>query len=164
MGPKITRVFQAIDSFNLKTGKIASFLAIAMMLIIVGNVITRYAFNIAFIWAFPINRQVFGVFILFAGVYAMLAGGHLRVEILYTRFSPRARFYARVIDLIVFVVFIGVLVWQGSWLADNSLANKELSQGTPKVPLYIIKTFIPVVSFLLLLQGISSFFRKEKAI
>jgi TRAP-type mannitol/chloroaromatic compound transport system permease small subunit len=54
-----------------------------------------------------------------------------------------------------------VLIWQAGWMAGNSLINAELSQGTPKVPLYVIKTFIPVVAFLFLLEGISAFFRKD---
>jgi len=161
MGDKLRIVFRAIDTFSERVGGIVSLLSIVLMLIIVIRVITRYIFGIPFIWAYPISRQIFGVFILFGGVYAMLKGAHLRVEVLYNRFSPRVRFYARLVDLVFFLIFMVVLIWQSGWMAGNSITNQELSQGTPKVPLYIIKAFIPVVSVLFLLTGISALFRKD---
>jgi TRAP-type mannitol/chloroaromatic compound transport system permease small subunit len=161
MGEKLRIVFKAIDTFSERAGGIVSLLAVVLMLIIVIKVITRYVFDIPFIWAFPISRQVFGVFILFGGVYAMLKGAHLRVEILYNRFSPRVRFYARLVDLVFFLIFMVVLIWQSGWMAGNSIINTELSQGTPKIPLYVIKAFIPVVAVLFLLQGISDFLKKD---
>jgi TRAP-type mannitol/chloroaromatic compound transport system permease small subunit len=161
MGEKLRAVFQAIDAFSKKAGGVVSVLALVLMLMIVGKVVARYVFNVPFIWSFPISRQVFGVFILFAGVYAMLRGAHLRVEVLYNRFPTKVKLYARLVDLGAFLIFIVVLIWQAGWMSGNSIINTELSQGTPKVPLYIIKTFIPVVAFLFLLEGISAFFRKD---
>lgn len=162
MGEKFEIVFKAIDTFSEKAGRAVSLLVIVLMAIVVGGVIARYVFGAPFIWAFPLNRQIFGVFILFAGVYALLTNTHLRVEILYTRFRPRMKFYIGLLDLAAFLVFMGVLIWQSGWMAGNSLMNRELSQGIPKIPLYVIKTFIPVVAVLFLLQGISTFFRKGK--
>ncbi len=161
MGEKFNIVFKSIDTFSEKAGRAVSLLAIVLMAIVVGGVIARYVFSTPFIWAFPLNRQIFGVFILFAGVYALLTNTHLRVEILYTRFRPRMKFYIGLVDLAAFIVFMGVLIWQSGWMAGNSLMNRELSQGIPKIPLYVIKTFIPVVAVLFLLEGISAFFRKD---
>lgn len=161
MGEKVRLVFKYVDAVSEKAGRYASLLALVLMGIVVSGVIARYVFDAPFIWGFPLNRQVFGVFILFAGVYAMLKGAHLRVEVLYTRFSPRTKFYIRLVDLAAFLIFMVVLIWQSGWMAGNSLMNRELSQGIPKVPLYVIKTFIPVVAILFLLQGLSAFFRKD---
>lgn len=162
MGDKFQAVLKAIDTFNDWAGKVVSYLSLVLMMIVLIGVLARYVFSVPFIWGFPLNRQVFGVFILFAGVYAMLADAHLRVEILYTRFSSKAKYVAGVIDLALFAIFMVVLIWQSGWMAGNSIINGELSQGSPKVPLYTIKAFIPVVAVLFLLQGISSFFRKDQ--
>ncbi len=161
MGEKLRIVFKAIDTFSEKAGGIVSLLSIVLMLIIVINVITRYVFNIPFIWAFPISRQVFGVFILFAGVYALLKRMHISIEVLYNRFPTRMKFYARLVNLAALLIFLVVLIWQSGWMAGNSIINMELSQGTPKIPLYVIKAFIPVVAVLFLLEGISAFFKKD---
>lgn len=161
MGEKLRIVFKSIDAFSEKAGRVVSLLSLVLMLIIIIKVVTRYVFDISFIWGYPVSRQVFGVFILFGGVYAIFAGAHLRVEVLYNRFSPRVKFYARLVDLAAFLIFMGVLIWQSGWMAGNSIMNTELSQGTPKIPLYVIKAFIPAVAVLFLLEGISAFFRKD---
>jgi TRAP-type mannitol/chloroaromatic compound transport system permease small subunit len=162
MSNKLQNVLRAIDAFSERVGRVTSLLAIVLMLIVVTRVITRYVFGIPFTYGFPILYQAFGVFILFAGVYAMLKGAHLRVEVLHIRFSSRAKYYAGILYQVAFIIFMGVLIWQSGWMASNSLVNRELSQGAPKVPLYIIKSFIPAVAFLFLLQGISAYFRKDK--
>ena len=161
MGEKFKIVFKSIDAFSEKAGRVVSLLALVLMVIVISGVVARYVFHVSFIWGQPINKQVFAFFILFAGAYAMLKGAHLRVEVLYARFSPRARFRAGLIDLVVFLIFMVVFIWQTGGMAGGSLMNLELSQGHPKIPLYIIKTLIPLVAILFLLQGISTFFRKD---
>lgn len=161
MSHKLQRVLRGIDAINEKMGRVTSLLAIVLMLIVVIRVITRYVFNYPFTYGFPILCQAFGVFVLFAGVYAMLKGAHLRVEVLYIHFSSRVKYYAGILYQVAFIIFMGVLIWQSGWMASDSLINRELSQGAPKVPLYVIKAFIPVVAFLFLVQGISAYFRKD---
>ena len=162
MRNKINAFFRYIGIASDKSGKVISLLVLAMMLIVVIGVILRYVFHVGFIWALPLNRQLFGVFILFAGAYAMLHNRHLRVEVLYIRFSPRVRFYARLLNLLAFLILMGIIIWQTGLLGLSSVSHRELSQGTPKVPLYTIKALIPLISILFLLQGIASFLRKEE--
>jgi TRAP-type mannitol/chloroaromatic compound transport system permease small subunit len=165
---KITEVIsRSFDNFCEKAGIVVSLLAVVMMALVVVTVFMRYVLNISFIWSYPLSRQLFAFFILFAALYALVTDSHLRIEILYTRFSRKWRLMADIIDLAAFLMFVGVLVWQSSLIARNSIANLELTQGTPKLPLYIIKSIVPLMAFLLLLQGISFFYRhttkKEKA-
>lgn len=141
--------------------KPASFLVFIMMLITSTEVIGRYVFNHPTIWAWPLNRQIFGVFILVAGAYTMSSREHIRIEILYDNFPPKIKKIARVIALLSFVIFMGVLVWQGSWMGWNSLMMKEKLAGAFRMPLYPFKLLIPIGAFLFLLQGIVVFFKRE---
>lgn len=156
------KIFTYIELFTEKASKYVQFLVLAMMLIVVISVITRYFLKIGFIWALPINRQLWGIFILFAGSYAMLKNRHLSIEILYNRFSPRLQFYAKILNLLAFIVVLATIIWQNGKLALSSISLMELSQGTPKVPLYIIKSAIPLLCIVFLFQGIASILRKEK--
>ena len=150
----ITRITEAIS-------KPASLLVFIMMLITSTEVIGRYVFNHPTSWAWPLNRQIFGVFILVAGAYAMSKREHIRIEILYDHFPPKIQRVARGIALASFVIFMGVLVWQASWMGWNSLMNNEKLAGAFRMPLYPFKILIPVGAFLFLLQGIAVFFRRN---
>jgi TRAP-type mannitol/chloroaromatic compound transport system permease small subunit len=160
---------KAVHFFSNLIGKItetiskpASLLVFAMMVITSTEVIGRYVFNTPTTWAWPLNRQVFGVFILVAGAFTMFKGEHIRIEILYDHFPPKLKLIARGIALACFVLFMGVLVWQGSWMGWNSLMMREKLAGAFRMPLYPFKILIPVGAFLFLLQGIVVLSKREK--
>lgn len=162
MGEKAKRFLSLVDTAAEKSGKVISLLIVVIMVIMTIEVVARYVFNAPTIWAWPIKRQLFGIFILFGGVYTLRYGGHIRVEMLYTRFSPKMKFIARLIALACFLVFTGALVWQGALLAEVSLIARERATGTFRIPLYPFKMLIPIVASLFLLEGIADFFREER--
>jgi TRAP-type mannitol/chloroaromatic compound transport system permease small subunit len=159
---------KGVNFFSNQVGRItefiskpASLLVFIMMLITSTEVIGRYVFNQPTTWAWPLNRQIFGVFILVAGAYTMSKQEHIRIEILYDHFPPKIKMLARGIALASFIIFMGVLVWQGSWMGWNSLMMKEKLAGAFRMPLYPFKLLIPIGAFLFLLQGIAVFFRRD---
>jgi len=159
---------KGVNFFSNQVGRItefiskpASLLVFIMMLITSTEVIGRYVFNHPTTWAWPLNRQVFGVFILVAGAYAMSKQEHIRIEILYDHFPPKIKMIARGIALASFILFMGVLVWQGSWMGWNSLMMKEKLAGAFRMPLYPFKILIPIGALLFLLQGIAVYFKRD---
>ncbi len=161
MPHSIDKFFDRVDKVSARLGKIFCYLVFVIMLITTIDVTARYVFNRPLLWGWLTNRLLFGVFILFAGVYTLLKGEHIRIEILYDHFPPRLKKFARWISLAAMSSFLGVLVWQTSWMGWNSLMNNEKAAGAFRIPLYPFKLLIPIVAFLFLLQGIS-YFRKSK--
>jgi TRAP-type mannitol/chloroaromatic compound transport system permease small subunit len=159
---KVKALFKVIDAISEKTGKVISLLIFLMMVITTIEVVGRYVFNHPTVWVWPINRQLFGVFILFAGIYAMSKGDHIRVEILYDHFPPKMKLIARWIAMGAFLCFIVALVLQGSRMGWNSLMAREKLTGAFPIPLYPLKLLIPIAAFLFLLEGIAVFSRGNK--
>lgn len=120
MAEKVRHIFNLIDTVSDRIGKAVSLVICIIMTVTAFEVVARYAFNSPTIWVWPINRQLFGIFILFAGTYTMSKGEHIRIEIFYDHFPQRMKLIARVIALVSFITFIGVLVWQGSWMGWNA--------------------------------------------
>lgn len=154
-------LFNRVDTITSKISKPAGLLVFIMMCITATEVVSRYVFNHPTIWAWPLNRQVFGLFILFAGVYTMSKSQHIRIEIIYDLFPPKIRFISRLFALVSLISFLGVLIWQGGWMGLNSLRAGERASGAFNIPLYPFKCLIPLGAFLFLLQGIRVFFRKN---
>ena len=161
MSENENKFFQWIDTVAETCGKIFCYLVFVIMVITAADVTARYVFNHPLLWGWLLNRLLFGVFILFAGVYTLYKGEHIRIEIFYDHFPPRMKMIARWIALAAFVSFMGVLVWQSSWMGWNSLMMKEKAAGAFRIPLYPFKLLIPLVTFLFLLEGIS-YFRRGK--
>lgn len=154
-------VFNWVNTITEKTSKPASLLVFVMMLISTTEVVGRYVFNHPSVWAWTLNRQIFGLFILVAGAYTMSKGEHIRIEILYDYFPPRIKMIARLIALASLISFLGVLVWQSSWMGWNSMMMGEKAAGSFRIPLYPFKLLIPIGASLFLLQGIIVFLRRE---
>ena len=149
-----------VEGLSERLGRITSYLVFLIMLITTAEVVSRYVFNHPTAYAWPINRQLFGVFILFAGAYTMKEGGHIRIEIFYQYFPPLLKRISKAIALAAFLVFLGVLVWQSIWMGLNSLDMLEKVPGGFRMPLYPFKLLIPVASFLFLLEGIVAHLKK----
>jgi TRAP-type mannitol/chloroaromatic compound transport system permease small subunit len=161
MKKAIKRLFNSIDTVTDKISRPSSLLVIVMMAVTTMEVVGRYVFNHPTVWAWPTNRQLFGLFILVAGSYTMSKREHIRIEILYDHFPARLRFIAKIFSFAAFVFFMAVLVWQTAWMGWNSLMSGELLAGAFRIPLYPFKLLIPIGAFLFLLQGIAVFSRKE---
>lgn len=162
MTSKVNSIFNVIDAISDKTGKAISLLIFLMMVITTVEVVGRYVFNHPTVWVWPINRQLFGVFILFAGIYTMSQGAHIRVEILYDHFPPKMKMMARWIAMAAFLCFMVALVLQGSRMGWNSVMAREKLTGAFPIPLYPLKLLIPIAAFLFLLEGIAVFSRGKK--
>jgi TRAP-type mannitol/chloroaromatic compound transport system permease small subunit len=158
---KAKRFIVLVDAAAEKSGKVVSLLVVVIMVTTVIEVVARYAFHNPTNWAWPINLQFFAILALFGGVYTLRQGGHIRVEMLYKRFPPKMKLIARLIALACFLIFIGVLVWQGGVMAQLSLMAREWSSGAFKIPLYPFRILLPIAAFLFLLEGIADFIRNK---
>jgi len=161
MSKRSKSVLNVIDSISEKTSKAVSLLILLVMAITTVEVVGRYVFNHPTSWVWPLNRQIFGVFILFAGIYAMSKGDHIKVEIFYDHFPPRMKKTARWIAMAAFICFMVALVLQGSRMGWNSLIVREKLTGAFPIPLYPLKLLIPIAAFLFMLEGIVVFFREN---
>ena len=160
--PKTTKTFfDRVDAVAEKAGKITCYLVFIIMLITTMDVVARYVFNRPLVWGWLLNRQLFGVFILFAGVFTLFKGEHIRIEILYDHFPRGLKTAAKWIALLAFISFMSVLVWQGAWMGWNSLMMNEKAAGAFRIPWYPFKLLIPAVAFLFLLEGIAAFRRGD---
>jgi len=161
MSNGLNSLFNVIEAISEKTSKIVSLLIFVVMVTTTVEVVGRYVFNHPTAWVWPINRQIFGVFILFAGIYAMSKEDHIKVEIFYDHFSPKMKMIARWIAMVSFLSFIVALILQGSRMGWNSLIVREKLTGAFPIPLYPLKLLIPIAAFLFLLEGIVVFLREN---
>lgn len=157
---KSSRFLCFIDKVSEWTGKATSYLVLLLTGAISYEVICRYIFNAPTLWAQEVSTYIYGTFFMMGGAYVMLKDNHVRVDIIYSRLSPKSR---AIVDLVTFPIFfflfVGILVWEGSKMAIWSWSIWERTQSPWSPPIYPLKTVIPVASGLLLLQGFNRFLR-----
>ena len=157
---KIKRIHW-IHKASERVGAAISWLTFLMTILIAIEVVSRYVFKSPTTWSWIINKNLFGLFILFAGVYTLSQDQFIRIDIFYDEFPASIKTITRYIGFICFLIFLGCLIWKGTEMAWFSLRVKEKAMGLFPMPLYPLKILIPAVSILFLLEGIIVFFRRK---
>lgn len=156
---KSENILRYIDSISDLSGKIVSFLILILMGVVLIAVVMRYVVNRPTIWSHETGLYLFGGIIMLGAAYTLRHEGHVRMDALYGRFSPRGRAITDLATFIFFFLFIIVLLWKGwdmTWKAIRFMERTESFWGPVIWPSRIV---IPIGAFLLLLQGLAKFVR-----
>ena len=154
-------VFRIIDNVNEWIGRIFSWLIIPLVAIVVVEIVLRNLFNSPTSWSFEVSKQVYALYFMICAGYTLKHQGHVGIDVLSQYFSPKTQNIVEVICyLLFFFPFCLVLLYYGTVFAAKSWQMLETEWGAFAIPLYPIKTIIPITALLLLLQGTAGFIRK----
>lgn len=147
------------------SGKLFAWLVLPMTLGLAYEVFARYMFNAPTIWAYDVTYMLYGSHFMLGAAYALYRGQHIRTDIFYEKFTTR---WKGIVDasLYLLLFFPGLIFFMfAGW--DEALHAwdiRERSDASPWRPIvYPFKTVVPVAAVLLLIQGISEFFKSTYA-
>lgn len=155
------RLIRTIDRFAELTGISVAWLTIVMMAVTCIVVIARYLFDLGSIALQETVVYLHGIVFMLGIAYTLKNGGHVRVDILYQRFSTRVR---AMIDLFGTVAFLlpvaGFIFWSSLDYVSFSWSLRESSPEPGGLPaVYLLKTLIPLMAATLILQGLGEILR-----
>lgn len=148
-----------IDSTSLWFGKVSSFLILVTVGTVMVEVISRYGFTRSYMAVFDLVWFFCGVVYMLAAGYTLYLKGHVNIDFVYARLSPRAQAIADAVTFPFFFVFCALLVWQGIIGTADAFKVMETTQTPWGGPVYLIKLMIPLGALVILLQGIAKFAR-----
>lgn len=150
-----------IDILNEKIGTAVSWLTVVLVLVTCYDVIVRYVFKESSVAFQELEWHLFAVIFLASAAYTLKIDDHVRVDIFYSRFSLRKKALVDFICSVLFLIpFCLLVIYSSKDFVINSFLIKETSPDVGGLPArYIIKTFIPISFFLLLLQGLALTFK-----
>ncbi|HXL76193.1 MAG TPA: TRAP transporter small permease subunit [Burkholderiales bacterium] len=150
-----------VDKLSTWVGQAFSWLIVALTLHITWEVYSRYVLDHPRAWAFDAMIMMYGTLFMMAGAYTLAKNGHVRGDVIYGYFTPRAQ---AILDLTLYIVFfipgIVALTYAGYFYAAESWAINEHSNITAEgPPVYPFKTVIPLAGAFVLVQGIVEIIR-----
>lgn len=156
------RLAAGLDRLARAVCATAAALLVACVLAIV---VLRYGFGVGFIQLQDAASYAFAVFLILSLPVCMAQGGHVRVEVLSERLSPR---YLRAADAVALVLFLvpvfGLILWAYWPELRYSWKIREASVETGGLPgLFLVKTMLPVAAALMLVQGLAVLLRPDRA-
>ncbi|MCG6955803.1 MAG: TRAP transporter small permease subunit [Gemmatimonadetes bacterium] len=161
MTPFLRRASAAIDALNDRIGLGIRWLALIMVLLGAFNAVARYltryvGVSLSSNAYLDLQWYLFSLIFLLGAAYGLRHDVHVRVDVLYSRLSPKARAWIDLAGSVLFLLPFSVLMLFVSWPAvRSSWAVHEASPDPGGLPRYPIKTVILLSFVLLALQGFS---------
>ena len=158
--PKAIKLYvRYVEAVNYRVGRFALYLIFLMIGILIVSAASRSFFNIPFSWAIELAQFTLAAYYLLGGAYTLQNNAHVRMDLLYERWSVKKRAFADSITAFCLIFYLGVLLYGGYSSTSYALqyGQKNYSAWAPYMsPIKIIMT---VGIFLMLLQAIAQFFR-----
>ncbi len=153
----LRKISQLIDEFSDKVGWFVGWLTTLMVLIVFYDTVMRYAWNKGNVALQELEWHLFAVVFLIGAAYTLKQGGHVRVDILFIKFSEKTKAWVDFLGTLVFLIPFSIMVILSTkGFIENSWAVKEVSPDPGGLPArYILKSMIPLGFVLVIIQGFS---------
>ena len=158
--PKAVKIFvQAIDSMNKAVGKFAMYLVFGMIGVLLFESISRTIFDKPHIWVVEIAQFTMAAYYLLGGGYSMLLKGHVRMDLLYGRWSVKRQALADVITGPILMFYLVVLLMGAYSSIEYAVMYGQRNRSAWAPLMSPIKIIMGTGVLLMLLQTIATFFK-----
>ena len=136
-------------------GNISAILIVVLIFLIISDISMRYILGISKVWMMELEWHLFSAAFLFAINYALATDKHIRVDIFYHTMSAKTKASINIFATLFLLIPWSLISFKSSWIyAYNSFLILETTPDPGGLPFrYIIKSLIPLIFLLLILQG-----------
>ena len=138
---------KAIHRLNFYISVVGMSLIIPLMLLTTGDVLGRKFFK-PIPGTFEISEYILATFILLGAAYTQQVKGHVGVDFIISRLSPRIRNFCQMITTLLSLFIIAIVIWQG-WL--EGIRERTVSDML-RIPQYPFRLLVAVGGFFLWLE------------
>jgi len=158
---RLQALADTLDRLAEKTGRIISWLTLAMVLTTVSIVILRYLFNSGSIALQESVTYLHATVFMLGAAYTLKHDAHVRVDIIYQTLTPRARAWVDLLGTLLLLLPVCLFILYSSMgYVSAAWAIQEGSREAGGLDgVFLLKTAIPAMAVLLLLQGCSMLLR-----
>ena len=166
VGPRFRTTVETIDRFAAIVGRPVAWIIVPMTIAVTWEVVARHFFRAPTIWAYDVVYMLYGTHFMLGTAYTLMRIGHVRTDMLYSRWSIRRQNWVDAIGYFFFffpaMFFLFYFGWQEAY---HALEIWETSDASPWRPIvWPFKFVIPITALLLLIQGIAELMKSIYAI
>ncbi|MGZ2259654.1 TRAP transporter small permease subunit [Roseobacter sp. A03A-229] len=159
----------AFADFIDRITKAASHLAAALLLVLIAliffNVFGRYAVGASPVWAQELEWHLMAPVALLGITVLMLEKGHVRVDMLFERLSPRTQHMLDMVSMLCGAIMAVLFIKYSAGFVESAWSIREGSPDPGGLPArYVVKVMIPVAFGLFALQCLANAVRHAAAL
>ena len=153
----LQQVATRITTLNRLIGKAASWSSLFLVLLVFIIAVMRYAFQIGSISMQELVIYLHALIFMIGASYTLADDGHVRVDVLYARFSDHVKAWINLGGTLLFLLPVTIFILSAS--VDYVSLSWRINESSPEAGglpyLFLLKSLILVMPALLLLQGIA---------
>jgi len=163
-GMLVKELADKLDWFIDRVGRITGWCAFLLVCVMAFNVLLRYFFRTGSVAMQELEWHLMAPICLLGLSYALLHDGHVKVDILYGRFSPRLQRLIDLVSMILVTVLMAILIYLSIPYVEQSYSIGEKSPDPGGLThRWILKALLPVGFGLMLVQSIAATLRAAVA-
>lgn len=159
MPKAVVAYVRGVDWVNRKVGRLAMYLIFAMMGLLLFSSLSRVAVGVSHIWVVEMAQFLLAAYYLLGGGYSMQMDSHVRMDLLYGRWSPRGKAVVDAITVCMLIFYLVFLLAGGISSTQYALQYGQKNYSSWAPPLAPIKIIMCIGIVLMLLQAIAIFFK-----
>ena len=150
-----------VDGMSERIGHAVYWLVLAAVLISATNATVRKAFNYSSNSFLEIQWYLFSLIFLFCAGYTLKHNEHVRIDIITSRLSARARASIDIFGTLFFLLPMATLIMWLSWpVFVEAYTRHEVSTNAGGLIIWPARLMVPVGFFLLILQALSELIKR----
>lgn len=158
--PKPIRLYvRWIDAINRFVGRFAMYLLFALGAVLLYSTASRVFLGAPVNWSLEMSQFLLSAYYLLGGAYSLQMDSHVRMDLFYSRLSPRKKAVTDVFTIAFVVFYLVVLLRGGLSSTEYAITYNQVNYTAWAPPLWPIKSIMTLGIFLMLLQMISQFFK-----
>ena len=149
-------MIRGIERFIALIGRATAWLALAIVLLMATNVVLRYLFSYGSVWSQELEWHLLVPLIMFSVAFALQQGEHVRVDVLYARFSPRTQALVNVVAAVLCLAISALALWFSvKYVQQAYVINEQSADPGGLTHRWVLKALIPAGFVLLGLQSVA---------
>jgi TRAP-type mannitol/chloroaromatic compound transport system permease small subunit len=143
------------ENTNRRIGTFLAWMATATVMLMCVNVILRYVFNAGAPWQVELVLALHATTFLGAMGYAFQEGEQVRVDVFYSRFTPRRKAWVDLLGscLLLFPLCISLIAFSWDFVASSWRLHEASSEYNGLQGIFLLKSFLLIGPTLLMMQG-----------
>ncbi|MBX3446822.1 MAG: TRAP transporter small permease subunit [Parvibaculaceae bacterium] len=158
--PKAARVYvRYVESVNRVVGRIVMYLIFVMIGVMLYASFSRTVIGMPVNWAMEMGQFLLAAYYLLGGGYSLQINAHVRMDLLYSRLTPRKMAFTDTITAFCLIFYLSTLLIGGISSTEYAITYKQVNYTSWAPLLWPIKSIMTFGIFLMLLQAIAIFFK-----
>ena len=158
--PKAVKLYvRYVDALNRTVGRFAMYMIFAMMGVLLYSSISRTLFDVPLIWVVEVAQMTMAAYYLLGGGYSMQLDSHVRMDLLYGRWSIKRRAFTDSITAFCLVFYLVLLLFGAISSTQYAIEYNQKNYSVWAPPMAPIKVIMTIGIAMMLLQATSMFFK-----